>query len=197
MKITKKKLLLVVVLAVVIILAAYLIWHAAYKASLPYKYYDHINKYAQEYDVPAEVIYAVIKVESDFDVKAESSVGARGLMQMMPKTFEWLTGKEHLNENLSALMLYDAETSIKYGAYYLKYLYAKFENTETFLAAYNGGEGNVAKWLKDESYSKDGKTLSDIPFEETKKYVEKVSDEIQTYKKLYQKIQSDVKQNEQ
>ena len=149
-------------------------------------------KYAAEYDVPPEVIYAVIKVESNFDATAESSVGARGLMQMMPKTFEWLTGKEHLGEYKSALMLYDAETSIKYGAYYLRYLYDKFENTETVLAAYNGGEGNVAKWLKDSKYSKDGKTLSDIPFKETENYVTKVVAEIDTYKKLFNDIQSEV-----
>ena len=125
-------------------------------------------------------------MESNFDADAESSVGACGLMQIMPKTFEWLTGDEHLGEHLNKRMLFDPETNIKYGTYYLSYLYKKFDrNTNTVLAAYNGGEGNVAKWLKDPAYSDDGKNLKDIPFKETKNYVSKVNNEIQAYKDLY------------
>jgi soluble lytic murein transglycosylase len=107
-------------------------------------------------------------------------------MQMMPSTFEWLTGEEHLSENLSAHTLYDPEISIRYGTYYLRYLYQKFDcNWDTALAAYNGGEGNVAKWLADPKYSDGEGNLTDIPFTETEKYVKKVNDAIETYKKLY------------
>lgn len=176
----------IIAAALVLGIAVNVVWELAEKATHPYKYYDHVTKYAEEYNVPESVIYAVIKVESNFDRKAESSVGARGLMQMMEPTFEWLAGEEHLDEHVSFDDIYDAEVSIRYGTYYLNYLYKKFNyNWDTALAAYNGGEGNVAKWLKDSEYSDDGVTLKDIPFKETKNYVAKVNDAIDTYKKLY------------
>ena len=140
-----------------------------------------IEKYSDEYNVPKELVFAVIKVESGFDPEAESSVGALGLMQMMPKTFEWLTGEEHLDEHLSFKKLTDPEVSIRYGTYYLRYLYLKFENWDTVLAAYNGGEGNVAKWLADPEYSDGNGNLTYIPFEETRNYVEKVNRAMSKY----------------
>ena len=156
------------------------------KVAYPLKYTEEISAAAEEFSVPEEVICAVIYAESNFDKDARSPVGAIGLMQIMPKTFEWLTGDEHLGEHLNKRMLFDPETNIKYGTYYLSYLYKKFDrNTNTVLAAYNGGEGNVAKWLKDPAYSDDGKNLKDIPFKETKNYVSKVNNEIQAYKDLY------------
>ena len=177
---------LIIIAALLLALCVDLIWSAIEKATHPYDYSQYISKYAYEYNIPESVIYAVIKVESNFDADAESSVGACGLMQIMPKTFEWLTGDEHLGEHLNKRMLFDPETNIKYGTYYLSYLYKKFDrNTNTVLAADNGGEGNVAKWLKDPAYSDDGKNLKDIPFKETKNYVSKVNNEIQAYKDLY------------
>ena len=106
-------------------------------------------------------------------------------MQMMPKTFNWLTGDEHLGEHLDARKLEEPEVSIRYGTYYLKYLMDKFELLDTALAAYNAGEGNVAAWLENEKYS-DGKgALTNIPFSETENYVIKVNNAIDHYKKLY------------
>lgn len=161
-------------------------WNKLDRAAHPQDFRDLTGKYAEQYDVPEDLILAVIKVESEFDPNAESSVGARGLMQMMPSTFEWLTGKEHLCENLSAQKLYDPEVSIRYGTYYLRYLYQKFDcNWETALAAYNGGEGNVAKWLNDPQYSDADGNLTYIPFKETRNYVQKVSDAREMYQNLY------------
>lgn len=153
----------------------------------PDDYREIVEKYAAEYNVPAYVIFAVIDTESDFEAGATSSAGAQGLMQMMPSTFEWLTSSDHLDENLSSSELYDPEVSIRYGAYYLRYLFDKFYNWDTVFAAYNGGEGNVAKWLKDRRYS-DGKgNLTDIPFKETRNYVKKVNKAIDYYKNTYYK----------
>lgn len=56
------------------------------------------------------------------------------------------------------------------------------------MAAYNGGSGNVNKWLKDERYSKDGKRLDKIPFEETENYVKRVSSAYESYKSLYKDV---------
>lgn len=144
-----------------------------------------IQQYAEEYDVPVSLVHSVIEVESHFNPYATSSVGARGLMQMMPATFEWLTGEEHLCEYLPSSLLYDSEVSIRYGVYYLRYLYDKFGSWDLVLAAYNGGEGNVAKWLQNPEYS-DGKgNLTYIPFTETRNYVEKVKDAQKNYEQLH------------
>lgn len=162
------------------------VWNVLEKKFNPRDYSDHIAQYSAQYGIPEYVVYAVIKVESGFDPNAISNAGARGLMQMMPSTFEWLTSDEHLNENYSPNDLYDPEVSIKYGTYYLKYLYSKFDyNWDTTFAAYNGGEGNVSKWLEDERYSDGDGNLVNIPFEETENYVRRVNSAIDSYKKLY------------
>ena len=156
------------------------------KISHPREYEEYVTKYSKEYGIPEYIIYAVIKTESDFEPSAESSAGARGLMQMMPETFLWLTGSEHLNENLKADALYDPEVSIKYGVYYLRYLYRKFDyNWDNAFAAYNAGEGNVKTWLSSSEYSDGEGGLRKIPFSETKNYVKKVNKNIKSYKKLY------------
>lgn len=152
----------------------------------PLEYTEFVGMYAKEYNIPEYVILAVIKVESDFDPNATSRVGAMGLMQMMPDTFLWLTGGEHLKEYLPAASLYSPDVSIRYGTYYLLYLYRKFDyNWDTALAAYNGGEGNVAKWLSSPDYSDGEGNLTYIPVKETRNYVKKVNTAIESYKKLY------------
>lgn len=163
------------------------------KSEYPVKYEQHIEKYCSEYNIPEYIVLAVIKVESDFEPTATSSAGALGLMQMMPSTFKWLTSSEHLAEYLSPASLYEPSVSIRYGCYYLKYLFEKFHNWDTVLAAYNGGEGNVAKWLADDEYS-DGKgNLVNIPFKETRNYVKKVNNAIDFYKDTYYKDKEIVK----
>ena len=91
----------------------------------------------------------------------------------------------HLNENLTVNDIYDPEVSIRYGTYYLRYLFEKFHNWDTVFAAYNGGEGNVAKWLNDPAYSNGDGTLKSIPFPETARYVQKINDNIKYYKSTY------------
>ena len=159
------------------------------KQIYPLKYENYVEKYAAEYNVPSSVVYGVIKVESDFDPDAVSSVGAIGLMQMLPDTFSWLSSSEHLDENLPITSLYDPETSIKYGVYYLKYLHEKFQNWDAAIAAYNGGEGNVAEWLENPQYcDKDGNlNTKKIPFPETRNYSHKVSIAKNFYEHTYNK----------
>ena len=155
---------------------------------MPEEYKPFVEKYSEEYGVPKELIYAVIKTESGFDSSAVSNKGAVGLMQIMPATFEWLTN-DILHEHLGKGMLYDPETNIKYGTYYLSRLYGRFGDWDTALAAYNGGEGNVSEWLSDPRYSDDGKKLNidKIPseFKETENYVKKVNKAQKKYNELY------------
>ena len=178
--------ILIIAISLGVGFAADLLWTKVDHTTHPRKYHDIVTKYSVEYNIPEYIIFAVIKTESGFDPLAKSSAGAMGLMQMMPSTFEWLTGEEHLNEGLSSDSLYDPEVSIRYGTYYLCYLHAKFDRIwDTAIAAYNGGEGNVAKWLSDPEYSDGEGNLTYIPFDETRSYVDKVSSASEMYQKLY------------
>ena len=179
---------LILVTAIVVGLLVDVCWSALEKVAYPKKYSEYVTKYAKEFNIPEYFIYATISVESSFDPEAISKAGARGLMQLMPSTFEWLTSDEHLGEHLTPNMLYEPEINIKYGVYYIKYLYTKFNyNFDLVSAAYNAGEGNVSDWLLDERYSDKNGGLKDYPdkFEETENYVKKIRDASEMYKKLY------------
>ena len=128
-----------------------------------------ILEYSEKYQLDKDLVYAVIECESGFETDAVSKAGACGLMQLMPNTFLWITDSEE-----GELDIFDPETNIAAGCKYLKYLYGRFDNLETILAAYNAGEGNVGEWLSDDRYSVDGKHLDLIPFPETAEYVRRV-----------------------
>jgi len=149
----------------------------------PRKYEDIVTKYSSEYGVPEYVIYGVIKTESDFNSGAESSAGARGLMQIMPETFDWLVSVTQ--DGYEVGMLFDPETNIRYGTYFLSYLYLRYSDWKTVYAAYNAGFGNVDSWLEDSNHVDENGKLKNIPIEETDNYVKKVASAAETYRKLY------------
>ena len=193
---SKKPIVLAIILAVALLVALVTDFSASVveKQLHPIKYEEYVEKYSAEYNIPEYIIYSVINVESGFDPDA-SSGEANGLMQITPSTFEWLTSSAHLGENLSRVKVYDPEVNIRYGCYYLRYLFEKFHNWDTVFAAYNAGEGRVAKWLADPSYSDSNGNLTNIPIKETAKYVKKVNKEIDYYKNTYYKNETGVKQD--
>lgn len=185
-----KKMKPFVICAVLILVAAVVavIFHfgrtSVTKTLYPTQYSEFVETYCEEYNLEKSFVYAVIKCESDFDKNAVSSVNAKGLMQLMPDTFDWLKMRLHESE-LSDEMMFDPETSIRYGCYLYRYLIDDFGDEAVAVAAYHAGLGNVAKWLKNDEYSEDGKTLKKIPFPSTAQYVEKVMKTKQIYEDLY------------
>ncbi len=154
------------------------IYKAVKKKNYPTAYSEYVEKYAKQYDVPEEVVYAVIKVESNFVYNAESYKKARGLMQLMPGTYEWLCKKEGIDPEKNSID--DPDLNIRIGTCYLAYLYNEFEIWETVFAAYNAGHGIVRQWLADEKYGEDGHLIN-IPYSETAAYVKKVSEAMKVY----------------
>ena len=152
-------------------------------SSFPKKYEKIVKEYSEEFDIDEFLIYAVIKTESGFNPSEVSYKGAVGLMQIMPKTAEFIS--ENLLFEDCAEDLKSERANIRYGARYLKYLVEKFGELPTAISAYNAGEGKVLSWLNDENYSEDGKTLYRIPYAETAKYTERVLRAIRIYKFLY------------
>ena len=91
-------------------------------------------------------------------------------------------------EGFEVEMLYNPRVNIQIGTYYIRFLIDRLGDTETALAAYNAGIGNVRKWLANEEYSMDGVTLKQIPFMETNNYVKSIRISYKIYKFLYREL---------
>ena len=153
----------------------------------PIYYMDLIERYAAEYNLRPAFVSAIILNESSFRANAESSVGARGLMQLMPDTGEWIAGKLDIN-NFSIDRLYDAETNIRFGCWYLNYLSKLFRGDPVAIAcAYHAGQSTVASWMSDRSISPDGLTMpmENLPNGPTKTYAGRVTKAYGIYDALY------------
>ena len=172
-EINRKWLVITVLILVAFVWFTYLLNIRVQMMLYPRKYAEYVEKYAAEFSVPEYIVYSVVKVESDFDSFAQSEKGACGLMQLMPKTYEWLA--ELLDE--APKDIFDAEENIKYGTYYLGMLYERYNDWTIALCAYNAGMGNVDKWLEADEFV--------ISFSETQFYVNKLEVVMGKYKSLY------------
>ena len=172
---------------------------AAERAQHPLYYADTITAYADAQELDPALVAAVILCESSYDPKAESRLGARGLMQLMPDTAEWVAHK--LGEDgadYSFDKLYDPQTNIRFGTWYLGYLSRRFDGDATkIVCAYHAGQGNVDSWLKNPQYSSDGVTLDIIPTKDTATYASRVLRARDIYRKYYFPLElSDTQQTE-
>ena len=152
--------------------------HAILELTLPLRHEDVIRQQSNEKEVDAALIAAVIYSESKF-VDQTSDAGARGLMQITPeaaKEIERLSG----GTTFELADLSDPEINIRYGTFLLRELMGRFDDDEVAaLAAYNAGPSNVEEW------GGSGLGLDDIPFPETRAYVEEVLDKRDAYHDEY------------
>ena len=177
--------ILIVLGAMLLSLVANLIISAVQKNAHPVRYESYVEVYSSQYNVPEYVVYAVINTESGFNASLESPTGERGLMQMSPELFALISSEQHLDEKIDADALFDPEISIRYGVYYLRYLFNEFQSWSAAIAAYDAGESAVKEWLDNIKYSSDRKNLTSIPEKETAAYVKKVNGAISYYKTTY------------
>lgn len=153
----------------------------------PIGYKTMIVEYSKEYNLDPYLVASIINVESKYDKDALSQKDARGLMQISPSTGKWASEVLGI-ENYSEDILFDPETNIRIGTWYLSTLFKEFNNNlDSVLAAYNAGSGNVNKWLNDENYSRDKTSLAIIPFQETKDYLVRVKKNYKVYSTVYKK----------
>ena len=156
-------------------------------ARYPLVYRQMIESNAKKHNLSPAFVSAIILNESSFQPRVESSVGARGLMQLMPKTAEWIAQKMKI-EGYAFERMYDPESNISFGCWYLNYLASLFHGDPVCVAcAYHAGQGQVTAWLSDSRYSNDGISLdlermSDGP---TKTYAERVIRAYGIYQALY------------
>lgn len=160
------------------------------KQFYPQKYAEYVNQYAEEYGVDPLLIFAMIKIESNFNTDAKSSSEARGLMQLMENTATEAAQKiEKQEENTisqnNKQKLYEPEINIQLGTYYFSSLLSQYQNIGMALAAYNAGMGRVNEWIEKGTILPDGSNLEAIPYQETNMYVRKVLNAYRIYKELY------------
>ncbi|MEL1134369.1 lytic transglycosylase domain-containing protein [Desulfitobacterium sp. THU1] len=154
------------------------------KVLYPYPYRSQIEEYAVQYEVDPLLVISVIRAESKFLPYSESHKGALGLMQLMPDTAKWIA--ETLgDQSFSESQLKEPAKNIQYGTWYIANLQKEFRDIELVLAAYNGGRGHVNEWLKTEQLKLDELKTEDIPFGETREYVQRVLENYANYKELY------------
>ena len=147
----------------------------------PKKYCDLIIKYSNEFNLDSYIVASVINIESGYDKDAISSMGAVGLMQLLPSTAEEIASKITIKD----FDLTTPEDNIKMGCYYLSYLLKIFDNNLiNSLCAYNWGLSNVKSWLDKGNYDALG-TITNIPVKETSDYVKNFKLNSYIYKKIY------------
>ena len=138
------------------------------------------------YDLDPLVLYAFIRTESNFNPNAQSDAGARGLMQITEVTFDWIKLKIAPDEALTFDDLFDPETNIRFGSYFVAYCLQRYgTDLATAAAAYHSGVGTVNELLADSACSPDGQTLSHYPYPQMRRYVHKITTAYQRYQEIY------------
>ena len=185
LKILKKLLFILVILIIIsyILFGVFKVQDRILKNIYPIKYEEYVSKYSEQYSVDKNLIYAIIKAESNFNENAISNKGATGLMQLMPATAIQL-GKT-MNVDCNEENLKDVDININLGVKYISNLIEKYNNIEVALCAYNAGTGNVDNWIEKGIIKKDGSDIENIPYKETNNYVRKILRDYKIYKKIY------------
>lgn len=180
----KKRFLLILLLGFVLILFLKSDWMASMMYPIHYK--DDIRASASNYNVEPHLVAAIIRSESNFKTGRESRKGALGLMQIMPNTAAWVVQQAGFKEIDEEMLRHRADVSIEVGAWYLNSLLKQFDqNMIATIAAYNAGPGNVRKWLDSGQWDGQLEAVKQIPFGETRHYVQRVIYYYNKYKDLY------------
>ena len=170
--------------AFVVILTAPLFRKAVTEFNLPLTNADVIRQQAAEKHLDPALIAGVIYAETKFDPRP-STAGAQGLMQILPQTAEFLAHKSGAT-TFTVADLGTPQVNIAYGSYYLRFLLDHYGGKTVFaLAAYNGGEANVDRWIADARRGGRQMTIKAIPFPETRAYVQRVLHAQRQYRHTY------------
>lgn len=180
----KKRFYLILLIALLTFLFLKSDWLA--KWMYPVHYKEDIRASAVNYDLEPHLIAAIIRAESNYATGKESKKGALGLMQLMPTTAHWVVEKAGFEAVNDDILRHRADVSIQVGSWYLGWLKDQFDHNEiAAVAAYNAGQGNVSKWLESGEWSGELETVGEIPFGETRHYVQRVIYYYNKYKDLY------------
>ena len=182
-----KKLLIFIIIILLIVVFICVFKDKILKIFYPRTYNEFVSVYAEKYDVDKNLIFAVIKAESNFNDNAVSHRNAVGLMQIMEDTAKDIAKKANVQLVGTEVRqnLLDSETNINLGTKYLSILIEKYQNIEVAITAYNAGIGTVDNWIEKGIIKSDGSDIENIPYKETNNYVRKILRDYKIYKKIY------------
>jgi soluble lytic murein transglycosylase len=154
----------------------------------PLAYEQEISSAAERHELDPYLVAAVVRAESNFQPQAVSRAGAVGLMQVMPTTADWIAQRSDWQGSAEP-RLTDPSDNVDLGAFYLAYLLDRFGDEATALAAYNAGHGEVDRWLRDggAGSSSASVTVGEIPFPETREFVQRV----ERFRDIYRRAHPD------
>ena len=185
-KLLKNKKLIIVIGIIILIIMLFIVLDVKgkiMKIMYPRHYEEIISKYADEYNVDKNLIFAIIKAESNFENTAQSIKDAKGLMQLMESTAKDVANKIGLEIKSDELgeKLLEPEINIRLGTKYISILMEKYQNIEIALTAYNAGIGTVDNWIEKGILKADGSDIENIPYKETNNYVRKILRDYRIY----------------
>ncbi|MEL6605186.1 MAG: transglycosylase SLT domain-containing protein [Cyanobacteria bacterium J06614_10] len=153
-------------------------WQAIY----PFQFPDLILGWAEERDLNPLLVTALVRQESRFQPDIRSVVGAVGLMQVMPETGEWISSQ--IGQDSYALD--KPADNVKFGTWYLDFTHREYANNSLFaVASYNAGPNAVNQWIEEGKFTNADEFVENIPYPETKGYVEKVFGGYWNYLRTY------------
>ena len=153
-----------------------------WQALFPMPFADSILKWSQQRQINPLLVTSLIRQESRFEPEIKSSAGALGLMQVMPGTGQWIA-KQTKQPHYS---LTNPEDNINFGTFYLDYTHRRYNNNSMLaVASYNAGPNSVAKWVARYGLGDLDFFVEQIPFRETKGYVESVFENYWNYMLIY------------
>lgn len=158
------------------------VWQHAY----PQAYRGQVGKWSNEFQVPTELIWGIMRAESSYKRDVVSPVGAIGLMQIMPNTGNKISGLLLKEKNFTPQLLFEPDVSIRLGTKYLQRLLRQFDQNAALMAAsYNAGPHRVRGWLASFGQLDMDEFIEHIPFLETRNYVKRVLSNAWVYNQLY------------
>jgi len=156
-----------------------------WRRTFPRPYLSLVGRTSKAYRLPTGLLYAVIRTESAYQAKARSPLGARGLIQIMPRTGRRIARQCGLS-NYKTQYLYNLRLNLNMGSWYFSQMLHKFNGQLILgLAAYNAGPHNVSKWFGSLKYTGSDEFVEEIPFRETRRYVKKIINFYGIYQWLY------------
>lgn len=180
----RKRVLLLLLIGLIGVLFLNSNWIA--RMMYPIQFKEDISASASNYGVDPHLIAAIIRTETNYSTGQVSKKGALGLMQIMPDTADWIIKQADFSNVTRDMLQNRPDVSIEVGAWYLQSLHKQFnQNSIAVIAAYNAGPGNVRKWLDSGRWDGRLDTADQIPYGETRHYVQRVIYYYNKYKDLY------------
>jgi len=181
----KKRLSIMLWIAILVFLVIILTFPKWISMFYPRPHYDLVMEYSAEHSIDPYLVFSIIRAESKYQAQAESSAGARGLMQIMPETAWWIAEQQGITE-FDTEELMDPELNISFGCWYIANLQREFDGQiPLVVAAYNAGRGKVREWVIEQQWDGNTEKLDNIPFEETRQYVSNVLKNYEAYQAIY------------